>query len=318
MGSGFRYYRPDGKPLRDSATLERIRSLAVPPAYTNVWISPIPNSHLQATGRDAKGRKQYRYHPQWRVWRDANKYHRVLAFGKALPKIRRQVQKDLKRPGLCREKVLATIVRLLEVTLIRVGNDEYARSNQSFGLTTLRDRHASVRGSKVQFRFRGKSGKAHEIELNDKKLSNIVKRCRDLPGQELFQYIDDDGSRHSIRSQDVNDYLRDITQDDFTAKDFRTWAGTVLTATALHEIETFTSQRQAQKNVLRAIESVSCLLGNTPAICRRCYVHPDIIEAYLDRTLSDKLQRSRAASDRSSHGLRQDERAVMSLLRSRR
>lgn len=244
VGKQFRYFYADGQPLRDAGEIARIRALAIPPAYTDVWIAPIANGYLQATARDARGRKQYRYHPQWRLWRDATKYHRVLAFGKALPKIRRRVQRDLQREGLCREKVLATVVRLLEVTLIRVGNEEYARTNQSFGLTTLRDKHVSISGSRALFHFRGKSGQVHEIALSDKKLASIVKRCRDLPGQELFQYVDDEGNRHPIHSNDVNDYLREISGEDFTAKDFRTWAGTVLTAAALHEIETFNSQAQ--------------------------------------------------------------------------
>lgn len=317
-GKHFRYVLPDGDTLRDSAEIARIRALAIPPAYTDVWIAPIANGHLQATARDARGRKQYRYHPQWRLWRDATKYHRMLAFGKALPKIRRRVQRDLQRAELCREKVLATIVRLLEVTLIRVGNEEYARTNRSFGLTTLRDQHVNISGGRALFRFRGKSNQIHEISLTDKKLTAIIKRCRDLPGQELFQYIDDNGARHAIHSNDVNDYLREITGEDFTAKDFRTWAGTVLTAAALHEIETFASPSEAKSNVLRAIESVSCLLGNTPAICRRCYVHPDIIEAYLDQTLSPQLKRGASPLlARSLRGLQQHEMAVIALLRAR-
>lgn len=317
-GKHFSFIQPDGKPLRDADEIARIRALAIPPAYTDVWISPYANGYLQATGRDARGRKQYRYHPQWRLWRDANKYHRVIAFGKALPKIRRRVSRDLQREGLCREKVLATIVRLLEVTLIRVGNEEYARTNRSFGLTTLRDQHVSIRGSNALFRFRGKSGQMHEIALTDKKLTAIVKRCRDLPGQELFQYIDENGERHGIHSNDVNDYLREITGDDFTAKDFRTWAGTVLTASALHEIESFNSESEAKSNVVRAIESVACLLGNTPAICRRCYVHPEVIESYLDQTLSPHLQRGvPPLLARSLRGLQQHEIAVIALLRAR-
>lgn len=242
----------------------------------------------------------------------------MLAFGKALPKIRRRVQQDLQRDGLCREKVLAAIVRLLEVTLIRVGNEEYARNNRSFGLTTLRDQHVSISGSRTLFRFRGKSGQMHEVALTDKKLTAIVKRCRDLPGQELFQYIDDTGERHAIHSGDVNTYLQEITGEDFTAKDFRTWAGTVLTAAALHEIETFTSSAEAKRNIVRAIESVACLLGNTPAICRRCYVHPEVIEAYLDQTLSPQLQRGVSPLlARSLRGLQQHEVAVIALLHSR-
>lgn len=318
VGKQFRYIAPDGKPLTDTDEIARIRALAIPPAYTDVWIAPIANGYLQATARDARGRKQYRYHPQWRLWRDATKYHRVLAFGKALPKIRRRVNRDLQREGLCREKILATIVRLLEVTLIRVGNEEYARTNRSFGLTTLRDQHITIRGDSTLFRFRGKSGQMHEISLTDKKLTAIVKRCRDLPGQELFQYLDADGARHAIHSHDVNEYLREIAGEDFTAKDFRTWAGTVLAAAALDEIETFESQGEAKRNVVRAIESVACLLGNTPAICRRCYVHPKVIEAYLNQTLSRHLKRGASPLlARSLRGLHEHELAVMALLRSR-
>jgi DNA topoisomerase I len=317
-GKQFRYISPDGTALCNPEEIARIRALAIPPAYTDVWISPRADGHLQATGRDARGRKQYRYHPQWRLWRDANKYHHVLAFGKALPKIRRRVNRDLQHRDLCREKVLATIVRLLEVTLIRVGNQEYARTNHSFGLTTLRDQHVSISGNRALFRFRGKSGQFHEIALTDKKLTAIVKRCRDLPGQELFQYIDDEGIRRPIHSNDVNDYLREITREEFTAKDFRTWAGTVLTAAALHKIETFNSEREAKSNIVGAIESVACLLGNTPAICRRCYVHPEVIEAYLDKTLSPQLQRGASPLlARSLRGLQQHEIAVMALLHSR-
>ena len=288
--AGFKYIGPDGKPIKNTAELERIRALGIPPAYTEVWICPLPNGHLQATGRDARGRKQYRYHPRWREVRDETKYGRMLAFGQALPLIRQQVERDLARSGLPREKVLATVVRLLETTLIRVGNQEYAKINHSFGLTTMRDRHVKVEGSKLRFQFKGKSGKRHSITLNDRRLARIVKRCRDLPGYELFQYLDEAGQRQTIDSNSVNEYLRSITGQDFTAKDFRTWSGTVLAALALQEFEAFDSETQAKKNVVRAIETVATRLGNTPSICRKCYVHPAVIASYLDGSLMDTLK----------------------------
>jgi DNA topoisomerase-1 len=290
----------------------------IPPAWTDVWIAPHANGHIQATGRDARGRKQYRYHPRWRAVRDETKYGRMMAFAAALPRIRARVEADLARPGLPREKVLATVVRLLETTLIRVGNEEYARANRSFGLTTMRDRHVAVSGRSVRFGFRGKSGIRHTIDLNDRRLARVVKRCRDLPGQELFQYLDDDGRPQSIDSADVNAYLREVTGDDFTAKDFRTWAGTVLAALALREFESFDSQTQAKKNVLRAIERVSERLGNTPTVCRKCYVHPEVINAYLDGSMLETLKQ---IADRemaeSLHDLRPEEAAVLALLRQR-
>jgi DNA topoisomerase I len=314
----FRYFYADGKPVKDKEEIARIRKLAIPPAYADVWICPQANGHLQATGRDARGRKQYRYHPHWRLLRDATKYHRMLAFGHALPKIRRRVRLDLLRPALCREKVLATVVSLLEATLIRIGNEEYARSNQSFGLTTLRNRHVKISGKQLLFKFRGKSGQQHEIALSDERLARIVKRCRELPGQELFQYVDDEGARHVVNSADVNLYLKEITGEDFTAKDFRTWSGTVLAATALADIEAFDSETEAKRNVVQAIESVACLLGNTPTICRRCYVHPEIIDAYFDRTLTASLRRGSALlRDRALRGLHKQEVAVIALLRAR-
>jgi len=314
----FHYFLPDGTRLLDEEELARIRKLAIPPAYNEVWICPRADGYLQATGRDARGRKQYRYHPQWRQLRDATKYHHMLAFGRALPKIRRRVRQDLLRPTLCREKVLATVVRLLETTLIRVGNEEYARTNKSFGLTTLRNRHVIISGNRLLFRFRGKSGQQHEITLSDARLARIVKRCRELPGQELFQYVDDDGTRHAINSADINAYLKEITGEDFTAKDFRTWAGTVLAALALADIEQFSNATEAKRNIVQAIESVASLLGNTPAICRRCYVHPEIIEAYLDQTLVPALQNRRGSlRDRALAGLHKHELAVMALLTAR-
>ena len=315
---GFRYRAADGRPVRDAATLARIKSLAIPPAWTDVWICPWENGHLQATGRDARRRKQYRYHPRWRSVRDEAKYERMLSFGKALPAIRAQVERDLRQPGLPREKVLATIVYLLEATMMRIGNEEYARHNRSFGLTTLRDRHVRIDGSEVEFHFRGKSGVRHAIKVDDPRLARIIRRTRDLPGQELFQYIDDDGRRCAVDSADVNDYLRALTGADYTAKDFRTWSGTVLAALALQEYEKFDSQAQARKNVVRAIEAVAQRLGNTPSICRKCYVHPAVIESYLDGTMLHALQqRAQEELVHDLHALRPEEAAVLALLQER-
>ncbi len=311
----FDYLDSQGRPIREAKSLERIRRLAIPPAWRDVWICPDASGHLQATGRDARGRKQYRYHADWRKVRDDTKYDRVLGFGRALQKIRRRVTRDLGRRGLPREKVLATIVRLLETTLIRVGNEEYARDNKSYGLTTLQDRHAEIRSGKIIFRFRGKSGKQHVFDIRNRKLANIVKRCRDLPGYELFQYVDESGAPVDITSSDVNAYLREISGADFTAKDFRTWAGTVLAARALQEFEKFTSQAEAKKNLLQAVEAVARMLGNTPAICRRCYVHPIVLESYLDGTLVEQLKRQaeqKLATDVKK--LPPDEAAVLMLL----
>ena len=317
-GKGFSYLGLDGRPIRDRVRIKRFRKLAIPPAWTDVWICPLPNGHIQATGRDAKGRKQYRYHARWREVRDENKYGRLIAFGRVLPRLRRQVQRDLSREGLPREKVLAAVVRLLEKTLVRVGNEEYARNNKSFGLSTLRDRHVEIRGATLRFQFNGKSGKEHSIDLEDARLARVVKRCRDIPGYELFQYLDDDGQRQSIGSSDVNAYLREITGEDFTAKDFRTWAGTVRAAMALQEVESFDSEAQAKKNILRAIETVAERLGNTVAICRECYVHPEVFESYLDGSLIESLkQRAERELSRSLVGLKPEESAVLALLRQR-
>lgn len=317
-GKHFSYLGLDGKPIHDPEELQRIKSLGIPPAYTDVWICPLPNGHIQATGRDAKGRKQYRYHPRWREVRDETKYGRMLAFGAALPRIRERVEQDLALPGLSRAKVLATVVRLLGTTLIRVGNDEYAKQNKSFGLTTMRDRHVEINGATVKFRFRGKSGKNHSIALTDRRLARIVKRCRDIPGYELFQYIDDNGERQTIDSSDVNEYLREITGQDFTAKDFRTWAGTVLATLALQECEAFESETQARRQIAQAITSVAERLGNTPSICRKCYVHPAVIDSYLDGTMIESLQqRVEQELEDAPEGLEPEERAVMRLLKRR-
>ncbi len=317
-GKGFAYYTAENKLIRDNETLRRIKALAIPPAWKNVWICPLANGHLQATGRDARGRKQYRYHARWRSTRDETKYDRMLEFGQVLPAIRKKTALDLSLPGLPRQKVLATIVRLLETTLIRVGNGEYARINNSFGLTTLRNKHVKVNGHKVRFRFSGKSGISHDVDLADKQLAKIVRRCRDLPGQELFQYLDENGEAQSVSSSDVNEYLREIAGSDFTAKDFRTWAGTVLAALALQEFNSFTSQTEAKRHVVTAIENVAGRLGNTPAVCRKCYVHPAVIETYLEGNLLEALQK-RAEQELTSklHKLQPEEAAVLALLQQR-
>ena len=289
-GDDFECFDAEGKLIRDEQRLLRVKRLAVPPAYTSVWICPSPNDHIQATGRDARGRKQYRYHERWREVRDENKYDRMIAFGNEFPKIRRRVNKDLALPGLLRNKALATVVQLLERTFIRVGNEAYARENKSFGLTTMQDRHVDVKGSQLRFRFRGKRGIKHQIDLTDRRIAKIVSKFQDLPGQELFQYIDDEGEVRDITSQDVNDYLREVTGQDFTAKDFRTWAGTVLAAMTLSVLDPFETKKQARANIKDAIGTVSKLLGNTPAICRKCYVHPAILEAYLDGNSNRRIE----------------------------
>jgi DNA topoisomerase-1 len=277
----FRYVDANGKTVRDKAVLERIRSLVIPPAWTDVWICASANGHLQATGRDARGRKQYRYHPRWRETRDANKFEQMKAFVHALPVIRKKVAQHLALPGLPREKILAAIVRLLETTLIRVGNEKYARENGSYGLTTMRNRHVRIRGQRLEFDFRGKSGQQHHIELSDARLAAIVRRCRELPGYELFQYLDEQGERHIVTSTDVNEYLSSTGAGGaYTAKDFRTWAGTVLAALALQGQAPPAAETHAKKTIADAVRSVAARLGNTPAICRKCYVHPGVIEAY--------------------------------------
>ncbi|MFN3792255.1 DNA topoisomerase IB [Massilia sp.] len=317
-GDGFRYLDAGGDPVTDEATLGRIKSLAIPPAWQDVWICPQANGHLQATGRDARGRKQYRYHPKWRAARDEVKYERMLSFGQALPGIRKEVDRALSLPGMPREKMLATIVYLLEATMMRVGNEEYARTNKSFGLTTLRNRHAKVDGSDVEFRFRGKSGVYHKVQVHDRRVARIVRRSRDLPGQELFQYVDDEGETHTIDSSDVNDYLRSITGEDYTAKDFRTWSGTVLAALALQEFEKFDSEAQAKKNIVRAIESVAEKLGNTPSVCRKCYVHPVVLDAYLDGAVLESLrERTEQELTEDLHALQPEEAAVLAMLQQR-
>src|SRR5437762_3296411 len=281
-GDDFEYFDTEGKPIRDEQRLLRVKRLAIPPAYTDVWICPSPNGHIQATGRDARGRKQYRYHERWRLIRDENKYEKIVLFAQTLPKIRKRIEADLALRGLPRTKVLATVVHLLQRTFIRVGNEEYARENKSFGLTTMKDRHVDVKGSKLRFRFRGKSGRQHEVDVTDRRISRIISNLQDLPGQSLFQYLDDEGNVRDITSQDVNEYLREITGEDFTAKDFRTWAGTVLAAIALRTTGGSKTKQEAKANMKQAISAVAEILGNTPAVCRRCYIHPAIVKAYLN------------------------------------
>ena len=310
----FEYLDTQGKRIRDEQRLLRIKRLAIPPAWTNVWICPSPTGHIQATGRDVRRRKQYRYHERWRELRDENKFDRLAAFAKALPKIRRRIAKDLKLRGLPREKVLATVVRLLERTFIRIGNEEYARENKSFGLTTIKNRHVSVRGPHLRFRFRGKSGRQHEVDMTDRRIAKIVSKCQDLPGQDLFQYVSDDGEPRNVTSQDVNDYLREITNENFSAKDFRTWAGTVLAAIALTAQSEFETKKQAKANLKTAICAVARLLGNTAAVCRKCYVHPAILEAYVTRTQIAGL--NQAIKTPENINLRAVERAVSKFLRA--
>ena len=316
-GTGFVYCDRRGHRIQDKATLQRIKSLAIPPAWTDVWICPNALGHIQATGRDARGRKQYRYHARWREVRDEVKYGRLIAFAETLPRIRSRTAADVKRSGLPREKVLAAVVQLLEKTLIRVGNEEYARDNHSFGLTTMRDQHARIDGSRVHFEFRGKSGIRHAVDLQDRRLAKIVKACRDLPGYELFQYVDSDGERQVIDSSDVNQYLREIGGQDFTAKDFRTWAGTVLAAQALAVVERSNTSAQAKRNVVKAIESVAERLGNTKAVCRKCYIHPAILDAYMDGATIRTIEARAARLARRPGALSAEEVAVVGLIEAR-
>jgi len=317
-GEDFDWLDADGEPIRDEQRLLRIKRLAIPPAWTEVWVSPLANGHIQATGRDARGRKQYVYHDRWREVRDENKYDRIISFGKTLPKIRRRIARDLKLPGLPRNKVLATVVQLLERTFIRIGNEEYARENKSFGLTTMKDRHVEVKGAKLRFRFRGKSGREHEVDVTDGRIANIISKLQDLPGQDLFQYVDHEGKVRDITSQDVNEYLREITGEDFSAKDFRTWAGTVLTAIALNAQEEFETPKQAKSNINTAIKAVAKILGNTPAICRKCYVHPAVLENYLDQKSIDGLkQTTEDALEKEDVDPRSSEAAILKFLKSR-
>lgn len=313
-GKGFSYRDPDGKPVKAAETLARIKSLVIPPAWTNVWICADADGHLQATGRDARGRKQYRYHPQWSRVRDETKYGRAALFGESLPGIRKQVDTDLHKQGLSRERVLATIVRLLERTFIRIGNTEYAKSNKSFGLTTLQDRHVQIAGANVVFKFRGKSGKSHEVRLTDKKLAQLIKRCRDVPGQDLFQYFDESGIRHPLRSNDVNEYLRSIAESEFTAKDFRTWAGTLLAADALRSAHD-AAKKFTKSTATEAVQAVAAQLGNTPAVCKKCYIHPAILKAFDDESLRQRFVKESAKKKRIT-GLTREESALLRFLKT--
>jgi DNA topoisomerase-1 len=313
-GKGFVYLDERGKFVRDPQTLARIAALVIPPAWEKAWICPSPRGHLQAVGWDARGRKQYRYHEKFRAVRDEAKYERMLAFVKALPKVRRRVNADLKKPGMPRDKVLAAIVRLLETTLIRVGNEEYAQQNKSYGLTTIHNHHAKVQGSTIHFHFRGKSGVEHTIDLEDPRIAKIIRKCQDLPGEELFGFVDETGKTHDIKSDDVNAYLHEITGQEFTAKDFRTWAGTVLAARALSEFEQVDSQARRKKNVVKAVEAVAERLGNTKAVCRKCYIHPHIIDSYLGGTLIQQLQHKAEQMLKPLHRLHPEEAAVLVLL----
>lgn len=320
-GKGFSFLDSQGRTVKDPKIIDRIKKLAIPPAWTDVWICSRANGHLQATGRDARGRKQYRYHADWRSVRDETKFGRMIAFGETLPRIRERVDQDLSLRGLPREKVLAAVVKLLETTLIRVGNPEYVKQNNSFGLTTLRNRHVDISGATLRFEFRGKSGQDHSVEIHDRRLARIVRQVRDLPGQKLFQYLDEEGERQSISSEDVNDYLRSTTGEDFSAKDFRTWGGTVLALSALLELGPCETEKEASHAVVEAIKQVSSSLGNRPAICRKFYVHPLVLESYLEGNLMQGLEAaagpSKGSADEDPTGLRRLEGQVLSLLKGK-
>ncbi len=317
-GEGFAYYKPNGELLTDEATLERIRKLAIPPAYVDVWICPRANGHLQATGRDARGRKQYRYHPQFRELRESTKYEHMMEFARALPAIRAKLAAHMALRGLPREKVLATVVHLLETTLIRIGNDDYARENRSYGLTTLRNPHVKVEGAELRFQFKGKSGKTWRLQVKDRRIAKIVRACQELPGQRLFQYKDEDGEIREVSSADVNAYLKEITGTDITAKDYRTWAGTVLAALALQEFEAFDSQAAQKKNLKAAIERVAARLGNPPTICRKCYIHPEVLNAYTEGQLLLQVKKGAEEELREDlASLRPEEAAVLAMLEAR-
>ncbi|WP_249341700.1 DNA topoisomerase IB [Sphingomonas sp. 3P27F8] len=317
-GKGWSYRTASGDRITDKAEIERINAIGIPPAYTDVWICPDPNGHIQATGRDAKGRKQYRYHTRFREVRDGTKYEHMLEFAKALPAIRERIDADMRGRGLTRNRVLATVVRLLETTMIRVGNADYAKQNKSYGLTTLNNRHVKVEGSELRFRFKGKSGKQWNLRLADRRVAKIVKQSQELPGQHLFSYIDDDGVQREVTSGDVNAYLREVSGTDVTAKDFRTWTGTVLAALALSEFEKFDSEAAAKKNLRAAIEKVSARLGNTPAVCRRCYVHPEVIDSYMEQSLALDIEKAVERELRDEvEGLKPEEALVLAFLQRR-
>lgn len=314
-GKGFAYLRPDGSPLDDPAAIDRIRRLAIPPAWTDVWIAPDPKAHLQATGRDGAGRKQYRYHESHLALREAAKFEHLVAFAEALPAIRERTAADLRRRGLPREKILAAVVRLLETTLIRVGNETYARTNRSYGLTTLRNRHVAVAGEAMRFRFTGKSGRSWKLKIADRRLARVIRSCQHLPGQRLFQYLDEEGRPHVVESTDVNAYLREITGRDVTAKDFRTWAGTVLAALALHRIGPPEGATRTKRAVAAAVRAVAAKLGNTPAVCRRSYIHPVVFDAFEAGRPNLLTAVEAIAEEEEYHGLEPEEVAVLALLR---
>lgn len=317
-GQKFRYRDAKGNNIADKRTLDRIATLAIPPAYTDIWICPKANGHIQATGRDAKGRKQYRYHSMFREIRDSTKYEHMVEFAKALPHVRERIDEDLAKRGLPRVKVLAAVVHLLETTMIRVGNSDYAKQNKSYGLTTLRDRHVEVDGAELRFDFKGKSGKRWRLRLKDRRIARIVKASQDLPGQHLFQYVGEDGLQYEVTSGDINAYLKEISGANFTAKDFRTWTGTVLAALALAEFETVDSQAAAKQNVRQAIEAVASHLGNTPTVCRQCYIHPEIIESYLSDALALEAKHEVEQELRGELAkLRPEEALVLSFLQRR-
>lgn len=316
VGNTFSYIGPDGRPITDKGELNRIKSLAIPPAWTDVWICPLPEGHIQATGRDARGRKQYRYHPLWREVRDETKFHRLIPFGEALPGSRRRVSGDLSQRGLTRRRVIAAVVRLLDETSIRIGNEQYARQNGTFGLTTLQAEHVAVTGETLHFHFVGKEHKEHVLDVRDPRVAELIKQCEDLPGQEIFHYLDRSGREHTIGSHDVNEYLREVTGEDFTAKNFRTWHGTVTAAASLNESGDFDSEAQARKNIARAIDAASLRLGNTPAVCRKSYVDPLVLEAYVEGTLRPYFA-AQVGTAAGEDDLQPDERAVLALLRSK-
>jgi DNA topoisomerase-1 len=331
QGRGFAYRSADGTPVTSASTLARIRSLAIPPAWRDVWICSSPHGHIQAVGRDARRRLQYRYHPLWQQLRDVSKFERTIAFARALPRLRRRVERDLRRRGLPREKVLAAVVRLLQTTLIRVGNEEYARSNGSFGVTTLRNRHARIGARTLKLSFRGKGGKQHVVGLRDQRLARVVKACQELPGQRLFQYVDGDGQVQRVNSEDVNEYLRSgMNGEDFSAKDFRTWAGTLLAVVALsneqaearkgaHGVHGVRAEAALKRSLARAVKDVARKLGNTPAVCRRCYIHPHVVDAFLDGTMTEELGEHAGLSLAAPRaGLSAPERRVLALLERKR
>ncbi len=319
-GTGWSYYAPNGARIRDPRTRKRLNALAIPPAWTDVWICPDPNGHIQATARDARGRKQYRYHPSYREMRDRSKFRRMLEFSEVLPILRERVERDLRAGDLTRRQILATVVRLLDKTLIRVGKDEYARANRSFGLTTLRRRHVRVEGALLRFSFRGKSGVEHSVAITEPRLARIIQRCQDLPGQELFQYLDASRKRQTVSSDDVNAYLREITGRDVTAKDFRTWGGTMLAAVELRTMGPASSRREADRNIVRAIDAVSARLGNTRAVCRKYYVHPALVQAYLlghTAPLSPTPPSRGPRREQPTAALRRDEVVVLQFLQAK-